>query len=150
MSAARLLAASVVFNVLLLIALVVRGGGHVTHGTPNLLELGAAERSEALRGARRLGALSLADWETGDSILYTSLVKSGSDKVVHHGYHRYYTEWLKKHLSNRETEGLRMLEIGVEKGASMLAWEHMFPRASLFGIGYGNGQSLANDGPCNG
>jgi hypothetical protein len=59
---------------------------------------------------------------------------------MQHGYHRFY-EGVMRPLRSKP---ICMLEIGVERGASMCAWEEYFihPSTRLFGIGYKNHQSM--------
>ena len=58
-----------------------------------------------------------------------------SDKARIHGYHRYYDTELPP--SSRPT---RLLEIGVNDGASMLAWENYYnhSRSRFYGVAYHN------------
>jgi len=69
---------------------------------------------------------------------------SGSDKARqgngrgHHGYTRYYERILKP----LRHEPVRFVEIGVERGRSLKAWQQYFTRADhVYGIGYGTFQT---------
>lgn len=71
------------------------------------------------------------------------LAKSGSDKAKpgrnkgYHGYTRHY-EVLFEQFRHRR---VRLLEIGVENGRSLKAWQQYFTNADhIYGIGYGNFQ----------
>ena len=70
--------------------------------------------------------------------LHQILSKSRSDKAAHHGYTRFYTP-LFEPLRTKKT---RLVEIGVEQGRSMKAWQIYFSntQSHMFGIGSGNFQ----------
>jgi hypothetical protein len=56
-----------------------------------------------------------------------------TDKLHRHGYHRHYEEM----FSNLRDKKIRLLEIGVLDGKSLLAWKMIFPCAELIaGISY--------------
>lgn len=55
--------------------------------------------------------------------LATILKESGTDKLWRHGYHRYYETKLAPY---RDTDGLRLLEIGAKKGKSLNTWMQYF------------------------
>jgi hypothetical protein len=73
------------------------------------------------------------------SVLHTLLKEAGSDKAGHHGYTRFYDP-LFEPLRPYPT---RLVEIGVQKGKSMRAWQKYFSnnQSHVFGIGYGNWQT---------
>lgn len=52
------------------------------------------------------------------------------DKMVNHGYHRFYYDAL-KHLCDRS---FNMLEIGIEGFQSVDMWKRFFPKAKIYGI----------------
>lgn len=52
-----------------------------------------------------------------------------TDKVSHHRYDRFYPMFLEG-MRNRE---FNMLEIGIDKGGSMMLWKEYFPKANIFG-----------------
>lgn len=56
--------------------------------------------------------------------------QSGTDKITHHGYHRFYPKYLDpiRHTVNS------MLEIGIEQKKSLPLWLNYFPNASIYGI----------------
>ena len=56
--------------------------------------------------------------------------QSKSDKVWHHGYHRFYERFLGP---LRETM-TSMLEIGLDEGYSTEIWQQYFPKAKLYGF----------------
>jgi len=69
--------------------------------------------------------------------LHDELSKAGSDKIHHHGYDRFYTPLFEP----LRATPIRIVEIGVEQGKSMKAWQAFFSAGShIFGIGYGNWQ----------
>ncbi|MCX2975729.1 class I SAM-dependent methyltransferase [Halieaceae bacterium IMCC8485] len=59
----------------------------------------------------------------------------GTDKIRHHGYHRYYTTFL-EHLRDMD---FAMLEIGIERGGSLKMWSEYFSRAEIYGIDINKG-----------
>lgn len=52
------------------------------------------------------------------------------DKMVNHGYHRFYYDAL-KHLCEKE---FNMMEIGIEGFQSVDMWKRFFPKAKIYGI----------------
>jgi len=60
--------------------------------------------------------------------LFTSC---GSDKEWRHHYGAIY-EWLLADI--RDKSGLRFLEVGVRRGASLRAWEQYLPTAEIVGV----------------
>lgn len=54
-----------------------------------------------------------------------------TDKVGHHGYGETYDELFSKF--DRQAE-LSILEIGIQKGGSLLAWQDYFPNAKITGV----------------
>lgn len=59
------------------------------------------------------------------------LSKYDTDKITHHKYGEVYNELFKKF--NREDQ-LNILEIGTQKGGSLLAWKEYFPNAHVYGV----------------
>ena len=55
---------------------------------------------------------------------------SQSDKIHHHGYHRFYPRYLDRY-QNRE---IQMLEIGIDREESMKLWTEYLPKATIHGI----------------
>lgn len=53
-----------------------------------------------------------------------------SDKVVRHGYHRFYSLFLEKFRD----KNISMLEIGFSKEKSVPFWSAYFPKAKIYGI----------------
>lgn len=52
----------------------------------------------------------------------------GTDKVLHHGFHYYYPQF----LSSLKDEEFNFLEIGYGQGKSASFWKEYFPKANLF------------------
>lgn len=59
------------------------------------------------------------------------LSKYDTDKQSHHGYGDVYDILFGKY--NRD-EKLRILEVGTQKGGSLLAWKEFFPNADVWGV----------------
>ena len=56
------------------------------------------------------------------------------EKVFRYMYsHNYYLEYAKKFQSKRDS-ALKVLEVGVNTGHSLLMWERYFPNATIYGI----------------
>lgn len=79
-----------------------------------------------------------------DRLLASSL--ASSDKTYHHGYHRFYSRLLEPYYRLRTSSPpIRLLEIGVQTGVSIEAWERLFPDGSIYAIDYdGRGSSLSS------
>ena len=56
--------------------------------------------------------------------------ESNSDKISHHGYHRFYP-WFLKHLRD---EDINLLEIGIDENESLKLWKGYFNNVNLHGI----------------
>jgi len=56
--------------------------------------------------------------------------RHGCDKGIRHGYERVYEPAFK----DIRNEPIRLLEIGILRGASLAAWLDYFPNATIFGI----------------
>ena len=65
--------------------------------------------------------------------LASLFVKYVSDKERTHHYSSVY-EWLFSDIRNKP--GLRLLEIGVKRGASIRAWEDYFGTAEIVGVDF--------------
>lgn len=52
----------------------------------------------------------------------------GTDKVYHHGYHRFY----EKFLGPLRDKPVSLLEIGIYKGASIDIWKEYFDDVDLY------------------
>lgn len=102
-------------------------------------EIRLPEEADAMKLAERY----LAVEEEGDAFrVHATIVESlfpsmkelgtkvGTDKVVHHGYHRFY----ERHLSGLRAKQIKILEIGLARGSSMNMWCGYFPGAEIFGI----------------
>ena len=59
------------------------------------------------------------------------LQNSGTDKLWRHGYHRYYSEIFAPFRSKKD---VRILEIGVEDGRSLVTWVNFFENVAPDGI----------------
>jgi hypothetical protein len=57
--------------------------------------------------------------------------KHGTDKVTHHGYHRFYPRFIEHY---RGVAGAAMLEIGIDQSRSLNTWLEYFPQAFIYGI----------------
>jgi hypothetical protein len=56
----------------------------------------------------------------------------GTDKITHHGYHRFYDKYFDEQTRSRA--GLKLLEIGLARGSSMNLWCGFFPTAEIVGV----------------
>ena len=56
--------------------------------------------------------------------------ESTSDKISHHGYHRFYP-WFLTHLRG---QNVNFLEIGIDKTESLKLWKGYFGNVNLHGI----------------
>jgi len=63
----------------------------------------------------------------------------GTDKITHHGYHRFYPIFLEKYRSKE----INMLEIGTYKNKSLKLWGEYFPKSKIYGIDIGAGFKYA-------
>jgi hypothetical protein len=68
--------------------------------------------------------------ETGD--FYKIGRKCGTDKITHHGYHRFYPRFLE--LYRRLSSEYGMLEIGIEESKSVNTWRQYFQELYIYGI----------------
>ena len=66
--------------------------------------------------------LALGHPSPQQSVLHTFLEEAGSDKAGHHGYTRFYDPLFEP----LRTYPTRLVEIGVEEGKSMRAWQKYF------------------------
>jgi hypothetical protein len=58
--------------------------------------------------------------------------KHGTDKITHHGYHRFYPRFIDHYRSL--PAGYAMLEIGVDQSHSLRTWLEYYPRAFIYGV----------------
>lgn len=56
--------------------------------------------------------------------------ESRTDKVSHHGYHRFYP-WFLSHFRNKE---INLLEIGIDRTESLKLWKGYFDKVNLHGL----------------
>jgi hypothetical protein len=66
-------------------------------------------------------------------------LKAQTDKVTHHGYHRFYPQYLEP----IRLAASGMLEIGVLEQASSYLWKDYFPKAHIYGVDIGD--KVSND-----
>ena len=99
-------------------------------------EPAAAQSEPAAARPRRLSEDNTHWWR---SPLHKILEAAGSDKAGHHGYTRYYS----REFEPLRAKAIRLVEIGVQEGRSMKAWQNYFSNAAthVYGIGYGNWQT---------
>ena len=62
-----------------------------------------------------------------DSEFFNIGTRSGSDKIYHHGYHRFYDKYIKRDVT-------KLLEIGIEQGHSVNLWLEYCPAATIYGL----------------
>lgn len=62
-----------------------------------------------------------------DSELYKIGINVETDKMYHHGYHRFYSNIIKKDIK-------QMLEIGIYTGSSLKMWLEYLPECYIWGI----------------
>lgn len=62
--------------------------------------------------------------------MYKLGIKHDTDKITHHGYHRFYDYFLKPIKNNK----MNVLEIGVYKVNSIKLWLDFFKNANIYGI----------------
>lgn len=56
--------------------------------------------------------------------------KYNTNKIYHHGYHRYYEDFLLKYKKKK----FNFLEIGMDVGKSLFLWRDYFPKAFIYGL----------------
>lgn len=113
-------------------------------GTPNLdsadvntstvaVRKGVGTGAESVASARTTTTPATADCPLGaDGGEFAVLGrKHGTDKVTHHGYHRFYPRYIDHY---RSLAGCAMLEIGVDQSHSLHMWLEYFPRAFIYGV----------------
>lgn len=62
-----------------------------------------------------------------DSDLYKIGLAANTDKIYHHGYHRFYHKYIKRDVT-------KLLEIGLDRGESMNMWLNYCPNARIYGM----------------
>lgn len=62
-----------------------------------------------------------------NSDFFTIGSKAGTDKIYHHGYHRFYSQCIKRDIK-------KILEIGIEQGHSLNLWLQYCPEATIYGL----------------
>eukprot|EP00568_Trieres_chinensis_P008014 CAMPEP_0183308610 /NCGR_PEP_ID=MMETSP0160_2-20130417/22356_1 /TAXON_ID=2839 ORGANISM="Odontella Sinensis, Strain Grunow 1884" /NCGR_SAMPLE_ID=MMETSP0160_2 /ASSEMBLY_ACC=CAM_ASM_000250 /LENGTH=292 /DNA_ID=CAMNT_0025472471 /DNA_START=159 /DNA_END=1037 /DNA_ORIENTATION=+ len=87
--------------------------------------------------ARSAAAATAASTDAGLESLAQLLKRYRSDKFWRHHYEHYYEKWFGP---LRHVAGLRMAEIGAERGRSLDVWKEYFDNAALIvGLAYGSG-----------
>jgi hypothetical protein len=66
--------------------------------------------------------------------------RATTDKIVHHGYHRFFPRYIEHY---RTMTGGAMLEIGIEHRFSLTMWLEYYPLAFIYGVDY----DIADEGP---
>jgi len=61
---------------------------------------------------------------------FTELGHHATDKYWVHGYTRQYN----RHFAHLRDKKIKLLEIGVLRGASLLLWKEVFPKGTIYGI----------------
>ena len=62
-----------------------------------------------------------------NALFYDIGMKCQTDKIYHHGYHRFYANYIDRDIS-------KMLEIGIEGGHSVNLWLEYCPKALIYGL----------------
>lgn len=62
-----------------------------------------------------------------NSDFYKIGLKAETDKIYHHGYHRFYDQYIKRDIR-------KLLEIGIEGGHSVNLWLQYCPNATICGM----------------
>lgn len=71
--------------------------------------------------------------QTSTSLSFAELGrKHGTDKVTHHGYHRFYPRFIEQYRAL--PPGQAMLEIGVDQSHSLNMWLEYYPNAFIYGV----------------
>src|SRR5438132_11833584 len=61
-------------------------------------------------------------------------IKHDTDKITHHGYHRFYSRYLDPLVN---TSNLGIIEIGMDKLKSLNMWLEYLPLAFIYGLDIG-------------
>lgn len=77
----------------------------------------------------------LSEWNNGpiEKVAFEQLIKNdfvSTDKYWYNNYIHYYDTC----LANLHNRHIKILEIGVKQGASLLLWKKAFPKAQVFGV----------------
>lgn len=62
-----------------------------------------------------------------NSDFYNIGQQAQTDKIYHHGYHRFYDQYIKRDIN-------KILEIGIEQGHSVNLWLQYCPNAAIYGL----------------
>ena len=62
-----------------------------------------------------------------NNTLFDIGINSGTDKISHHGYHRFYSKYIKRDIA-------KLLEIGIADGHSVNLWLDYCPNAYIYGM----------------
>lgn len=58
---------------------------------------------------------------------------TGGDRMMHHGYARFYAQHLERFVHNRLVP-LTVVEVGVLRGGGLALWSSLFPEADVIGL----------------
>jgi hypothetical protein len=107
---------------------------------------GSAQSFSTVGGSLAEGASSsvssvVAAKPTGKALMTFAELgrKHGTDKVTHHGYHRFYPRFIEQYRS--VPTGQAMLEIGVDQSHSLNMWLEYYPQAFVYGVDISLGKS---------
>lgn len=62
-----------------------------------------------------------------NSDFYNCGLAANTDKIYHHGYHRFYPQFINRNID-------KLCEIGIEDGNSLKMWLDYCPRATIYGL----------------
>jgi hypothetical protein len=79
----------------------------------------------------------------GQTELCNIALRYGTDKAVLIGHS--YTPWYHKVLHDRRASTKKVLEIGIERGASLFMWKDYFPNAEIFGLDIDDSKLIFED-----
>lgn len=66
----------------------------------------------------------------GKNEMFYKGLKYKTDKITHHGYHRFYDFFLKQFKNKK----INLLEIGIDDGRSLQMWRDYFPDGKIYGF----------------
>jgi hypothetical protein len=59
---------------------------------------------------------------------------TGGDRMFHHGYAKYYSQYLSKFLGNSSISNPVVCEVGILKGTGLAIWSELFPKSRIIGL----------------
>ncbi len=95
----------------------------------------AADIATAKANAKTGGFIDPCVTGTGD--LAEIGRRARTDKVTHHGYHRFYPRFLEHLRPAHVSGGCGMMEIGIDNSHSLQMWLEYFPHSFIYGIDIG-------------